>query len=95
LPVLSFAGPGGQVEIHVEAPRVPDPEELPADPPLDDDVPPAEPADATPSEHDAETPDPPVEETNSVSLVWGTLTALSVGLAVVVLVITALALSRL
>jgi hypothetical protein len=95
LPVLSFAGPGGQVEIHVEAPRVPDPEELPADPPLDDDVPPAEPADATPSEHDAETPDPPVEETNSVSLVWGTLTALSVGLAVVVLVITVLALSRL
>jgi hypothetical protein len=95
LPVLSFAGPGGQVEIRVEAPRVPDPDELPPDPPLDDDVPGAEPADATPSEHDAETPDPPVEETNSVSLVWGTLTAISVSLAIFALVITVLALSRL
>src|SRR5689334_4507225 len=38
LPVLSFAGPGGQVEIRVEAPSVPDPDELPEDPPLDDDV---------------------------------------------------------
>jgi hypothetical protein len=92
LPILSFAGPGGQVEIRVEAPRVPDPEELPPDPPLDDDVPPAEPADATPSEHDAETPDPPVEETEGLSLVWGTLTVLSVGLAVFALVITVLAL---
>jgi Putative zinc-finger len=90
LPVLSFAGPGGQVEIRVEAP-----EELPEDPPLDDDIPPSEPADATPSEHDAEDPEPPVEETNNVSLVWGTLTALSVGLAVFALVITVLALSRL
>src|SRR3954454_4469487 len=62
LPVLSFAGPGGQVEIPAEAPRVPDPDELPADPPLDDDVPPAEPADATPSEHDAEDAEPPVED---------------------------------
>jgi hypothetical protein len=95
LPVLSFAGPGGQVEIRVEAPRVPDPDELPPDPPLDDDVPPAEPADATPSEHDAEEPEPPVEETQDVSLVWGTLTVLSVGFAVFALVIAVLALSGL
>jgi predicted DNA-binding protein (UPF0251 family) len=95
LPIASFAGPGGQVEIIVEAPRVPDPDELPPDPPLDDDVPPAEPADATPSEHDAEEPDPPVEETEGLSLVWGTLSVLSVGLAVFALVITVLALSGL
>ena len=95
VPVLSFAGPGGQVEIRVEAPRVPDPDELPEDPPLDDDIAPAEPADTEPSEHDADTPEPPVEETNDVSLVWGTLTALSVGLAIFALVITVLALSGL
>jgi putative zinc finger protein len=96
LPVLSFAGPGGQVEISVEAPRVPDPEELPPDPPLDDDIPEAEPADTSPSEHDAESPDPPVEEDpEAVSLVWGTLTALSVGLAIFALVITVLAISGL
>src|SRR3954462_3038706 len=82
LPILSFAGPGGQVEIHVEAPRVPDPDELPEDPPLDDDITPAEPADTTPSEHDAEDAEPPVDEPENVSLVWGTLTAVSVGLAV-------------
>jgi Putative zinc-finger len=95
LPVLSFAGPGGQVEIRVEAPRVPDLDELPEDPPLDDDVPPAEPGDTSPSEHDAEDADPPVEETEDVSLVWGTLSAVSVGLAVFALVITVLALSGL
>jgi hypothetical protein len=95
LPALSFAGPGGQVEIRVEAPRVPDPDELPEDPPLDDDVPPAEPADTTPSEHDAEDTEPPVEETEAVSLTWGTLTALSVGLATIALVIAVLALAGL
>jgi hypothetical protein len=90
LPILSFAGPGGQVEIRVEAP-----DELPEDPPLDDDIPPSEPADTTPSEHDAEEPDPPVEEPESVSLVWGTLTALSLGLAIFALVITVLAIGGL
>lgn len=104
LPVLSFAGPGGQVEIVVEAPRVPDPDELPADPPFDDDIPPAEPADTTPSEHDAEDPEPPVEDAPAAAdasliqpatPVWGTLTALSVGLATFALVLTLLALSRL
>jgi hypothetical protein len=95
LPLLSFAGPGGQVEIRVEAPRAPDPDELPQDPPLDDDIPPAEPADTTPSEHDAEDPEPPVEETSAVALVWGTLTALSVGLAVFALMLTVYALSQL
>jgi putative zinc finger protein len=93
VPVLSFAGPGGQVQIRVEAPRVPDPDELPEDPPLDDDVETAEPADTTPSEHDAEDADPPVEESSAASLVWGTLSVLSVGLAVFALVITVLALS--
>ena len=72
LPIISFAGPGGQVEIRIELPapqapaaeeqRIPDADELPADPPLDDDVAPAEPADTTPSEHDAETDEPPVDE---------------------------------
>jgi anti-sigma factor RsiW len=95
LPILSFAGPGGQVAIRVEAPRVPDADELPADPPLDDDIPPAEPADATPSEHDAEDPEPPVEDPAGVSLVWGTLTALSVGIAIFALVITVLAIGGL
>lgn len=78
LPLASFAGPGGQVEIRVEiarspdadAPhRVPDPDELPEDPPLDDDVPPAEPADTTPSEHDAEDEQPPIEETEPAAQV--------------------------
>ena len=101
LPLLSFAGPGGQVEIRVEhpraeAPHVPEPDELPEDPPFDDDIPPAEPADTSPSEHDAEDEEPPVEEeTQGLSLVWGTLTALSVGLSVFALVVTALALAGL
>src|SRR4029079_8453821 len=78
----------GQVEIRVEAP------ELPEDPPLDDDIAPSEPADTTPSEEDAERPDPPVEDAAG-SLVWGTLTALSVGFAIFALVLTVLALSGL
>ena len=103
LPVASFAGPGGQVEIRVELPSIsaapeaePQADELPADPPLDADIPPAEPADATPSEDDAEAPEPPVEDAEAfkpVNLVWGTLTAVSVGLAVFALIITVLALS--
>jgi Putative zinc-finger len=96
LPHSSFAGPGGQVEIRVElGPVAVEREELPEDPPLDADVPPAEPADATPSEHDAEEPEPPVEETETAvgpaTLVWGGLTVVSVGLAVFALVITVLA----
>ena len=92
LPMPSFAGPGGQSEIRVE--HVPDPDELAEDPPLDDDIPPAEPADTTPSEHDAEDPEPPVENTFTPAvLVWGSLTLLSVGLAVAALVLTVLALS--
>jgi hypothetical protein len=90
LSLVSFAGPGGQVEIVVEAPRVPD--DLPEDPPLDDDIPPSEPGDTEPSEHDAEDPEPPVEDAG-ISLVWGTLTVVSVGLAVVALIVTALALA--
>jgi hypothetical protein len=63
LPSFSFAGPGGQVAIVVE-PRVeiePD-VELPEDPTIEEDIAPAEPGDATPSEHDAETFDPLIEE---------------------------------
>jgi hypothetical protein len=113
LPILSFAGPGGQVEIRIELParadapvadRVPDADDLPEDPPLDDDIPPAEPADTSPSEHDAEDSEPPVESDEPAAaaslirpanLVWGTLTAISVGLAVFALIITVLALSGL
>jgi hypothetical protein len=122
LPLFSFAGPGGQVEIRVE---VPDADELPQDPPLDDDIPPAEPADATPSEQDAEQIEPPVDEPETIAeppvdepeaiaeppvdtpeavagaliqpaaVIWGTLTAVSVGLCVLALVITVFALSQL
>src|SRR3954452_13100704 len=112
LPIASFAGPGGQVEIRAEEHRVPDADELPADPPLDDDIPPAEPADTSPSEHDAETDEPPVDDDepaaevipfpnpaevvapvaasliNPSTLVWGTLTAFSVALAIFALVVT-------
>jgi hypothetical protein len=101
LPLVSFAGPGGQVEIRVEMPRVeaphvPEPDELPEDPPFDDDIPPAEPADTSPSEHDADDEEPPVEEeTQGIAIVWGTLSALSVGLAIFALVVTALALAGL
>src|SRR3954454_23722920 len=97
LPEPSFAGPGGQSEIRVDPPRdetVPEADDLPEDPPLDDDIPPSEPADTTPSEEDAESPNPPVEDASAVALVWGTLTALSVGLAIFALVLTVLALSR-
>src|SRR3954454_13255403 len=96
LPILSFAGPGGQVEIHVEVPAPPAPDELPDAPPLDDDIPPSEPADTEPSEHDAEDPEPPVEETAILApLVWGSLTVLTVGVAIVALVIAVLAISTL
>ncbi|MEA2494060.1 MAG: hypothetical protein QOJ29_1971 [Thermoleophilaceae bacterium] len=108
LPIPSFAGPGGQVQIVVEAPHLPDADELPEDPPLDADVPPAEPGDATPSEHDAEEAEPPVEDSeasvalaaaasliNPANVVWGTLTVISVGLAIFALVITVLALTGL
>jgi hypothetical protein len=97
----SFAGPGGQVEIRVELPSATaeseeppavDADDLPPDPPFDDDIPPSEPADTAPSEHDAERPDPPVEEPENTAgpatLAWGGLTAVSVGLAVLALVIT-------
>src|SRR3954452_16795650 len=88
LPSFSFAGPGGQTAIEpIVSERVPDADELPADPPLDDDIPPAEPADTTPSEHDAEDVEPPVEQSEPAALVapvtapaltpaalvWGTL----------------------
>jgi hypothetical protein len=73
LPRPSFAGPGGQSEIRVETPiaeeHIPDPDELKDDPPLDADVPPAEPADATPSEHDAEDPKPPVDDSEPAAQV--------------------------
>ena len=70
LPYISFAGPGGQVEMRPPVAdlrtagesELPGADELPADPPLDDDVPPSEPADTTPSEHDAEDAEPPIEE---------------------------------
>ena len=97
LPLPSFAGPGGQTEIQTEVRRaehVPSQDELDEDPPLDDDVQPSEPADTTPSEHDADTAEPPVENAFSpATLVWGSLTLVSVGLAVAALVLTVLALS--
>jgi hypothetical protein len=68
LPQPSFAGPGGQSEIRVEVPvaheHIPDRDELQDDPPLDDDIPPSEPADTTPSEHDAEDETPPVDDSD-------------------------------
>jgi hypothetical protein len=115
LPIISFAGPGGAAEIRAEAPRMPEENELPEDPPFDDDIPPSEPADTTPSEHDADEPEPPVEDPGTAAadarttkglpvpvmalqpatLVWGTLTFISVGLAISALVITMLALAGL
>jgi putative zinc finger protein len=94
LPIPSFAGPGGQSEIVAE-PRAETPSE-PEDPTIEQDIAPAEPADATPSEHDAEDPEPPVEENEKAlgtSLVWGTLTVASVGIAIFALVITVLAIA--
>jgi hypothetical protein len=99
LPAPSFAGPGGQVEIIVEprAETAPDPE----DPSIEQDIAPAEPADATPSEHDADDPAPPVEESEppaaaaavGAAVVWGALTLASVALSVFALVITVLAIA--
>jgi hypothetical protein len=98
LPVPSFAGPGGQVEIVVEAPRVPDAEDLPEAPPLvaEEPEPPVE--DAETSVKDAETSVAPAAVAslvNPANVVWGTLTAISVGLAIFALVITVLALTGL
>jgi len=97
LPFPSFAGPGGQVSIVVEprADSAPDPE----DPSIEQDIAPAEPADATPSEHDAEEPAPPVEESEPAAaalggaVVWGALSVVSVGLAVFALIVTVLAIA--
>jgi hypothetical protein len=94
LPYVGFAGPGGQSEIVVE-PRGETPSE-PEDPTIEQEIAPAEPADATPSEHDAEDPEPPVEDNDkalAASLVWGTLTLASVGLASFALVIAVLAIA--
>jgi hypothetical protein len=98
LPRLGFAGPGGQSEFVVLEPRAQTPSEPdePEDPTIEQDIAPAEPADATPSEHDAEEPEPPVEETSkalATTLVWGTLTAASVGLAIFALAVTVLAIA--
>lgn len=94
LPAPSFAGPGGPVEFVVETPPV-EAEAEPREPTIEEDVAPAEPADATPSEHDAERGEPPVEETDteSISLVWGALTLLSVGISAFALIVIVLALS--
>jgi hypothetical protein len=92
LPFPSFAGPGGQVGIVGEAP--PEPE----DPTIEQDIAPAEPADATPSEHDAEDPEPPVEAdppTDAAALAWGPLTLMSLGLSVIALVLAVLAVATL
>ena len=76
-----------------------EPDALPPDPPVDDDIPPSEPADTTPSEHDAEEPNPPVEETESAVShampVWGGLNVIPLSLAVVVLALVVLAVSGL
>ena len=60
-----------------------------SDPPFDDDIPPSEPADTTPSEHDAEDPTPPVEETEGAispaTLVWGGLRAIPLSVAYAVI----------
>jgi Putative zinc-finger len=97
LPFPSFGGPGGQVAIVAEplrAETAPDDD----DPTIEQDIAPAEPADATPSEHDAEAPEPPVEETEASALdgstlVWGALSFASVALATFALVITVLAIA--
>src|SRR3954451_4251850 len=55
LPAPRFPGPGGETEVHPalrRAEHVPNQDERAEAPPLDDDVPPSEPADTTPSEHD-------------------------------------------
>jgi hypothetical protein len=88
VPSFSFAGPGGQVEFVIEAPRVPD--DLPEDPPFDDDIPPSEPADTEPSEHDAEDPEPPVEDG-----AWGPLTLVSLTASLIALVAAVVAISGL
>lgn len=101
LPDPSFAGPGGQVEIRVEVPRreavadvaVQANPVVEAEPSIEQDIAPAEPADATPSEDDAEQTKPPVDESAAATLVWGALTLLSVSLATLALVIVVLALS--
>jgi hypothetical protein len=71
LPIFSFAGPGGQVEIRVELPTAPAVEEEPSE---------------------AEAVEPPVEASEPsftpATLMWGTLTFVSVALAIFALVVT-------
>ena len=75
LPFPSFAGPGGQVAIVVEPPKL---QIVAPEPPA------AEPAPA---------PAPAPASELAASVVWGALTAVSVGLAVLALVVTVLAIA--
>jgi predicted DNA-binding protein (UPF0251 family) len=54
---IGFAGPGGQAEYSFAHAETSEPSE-PEDPTIEEEIAPAEPGDATPSEHDAETFDP-------------------------------------
>jgi hypothetical protein len=83
-----------------EEPPAETPEPEPEDPPIERTVAPAEPADATPSEDDAESADPlvpPDEETaarrSPTTIVWNGLMVISIGLAGFALIVTLLALA--
>jgi hypothetical protein len=111
LPEPSFAGPGGQSDYApIDArPAVAESEDelLPEDPPIEETIDPAEPADATPSEHDATESDPLVESDGEAEidiepdprakaggqLLWNGLIVVAVGLAVFALIITLMALA--
>jgi hypothetical protein len=84
LPRFSFAGPGGQSEYAIEARAVvaETEEDTEDDPTFEQDVAPAEPE--APTVH----PDHPEDSAGGVALVWGTLTVLSVALAIFALIVT-------
>src|SRR3954447_7272249 len=85
-PHASFAGPGGQAEYAPIEPRALDASEtdvpdVPDDPPNEATIDPAEPADATPSEHDAETADPLIPSTEEEAGAEAVATRIQLGLA--------------
>jgi hypothetical protein len=83
LPFPSFAGPGGQVAIVVEPPKL---QIVAPEAPAPDPAPEPEPAPAP-------APDPAPVSERAASAVWGALTAVSVGLAVFALIVTVLAIA--
>jgi anti-sigma factor RsiW len=94
LPLVSFAGPGGQVAFVAPEPIAGElvPDEEPDV--LADEIAPAEPADATPSERSVEHPDvDESEDSEPTALIWNVALGAAVLLSLGALIVTLLAIA--